>query len=134
MADRADNARHHSWLAGATRHSARIIYVNAFKRIGKVIEIALPANFAITNDINASLVLVMQYDQGRIILCFLKQVFAGSPNLPHPLARRPIAKQNIFINQPSWLRVTANKGRRNQTIKHHIHISTLDVRYRNLRT
>ena len=79
-----------------------IIYVDAFKRIGKVVEIALPANFAITNDINASLVLVMQYDQGCIILCFLKQVLAGSPNLPHPHARRPTAKQNILY-QPTIL-------------------------------
>jgi len=130
MADGADNARHHSWLARAPRHNTRIIYVDAFKRIGKVVEIALPANFAITNDINASLVLVMQYDQGCIILCFLKQVLAESPNLSHPHARRPTAKQDTFIDQPSWLRITANKGRRNQTIKHHIHISTLNVRYR----
>ena len=112
MADRTDNSRY-SWLVRATRLNARIIYINSFKRIGKVLEIALPANFAITNDINASLLLVMQFDEGRIILRFLKQVLAETPNLPHPRARRPTAKQNIFINQSSWLRITANKARRN---------------------
>ena len=85
------NWSNHAWykggLPGTAGHCRWIIHINAFQGVGKAVEITLPADFTIRDDINAGSFLVMQRHQCGVVLGFFQQFFCRAPDIPHAYAR-----------------------------------------------
>ena len=78
-----------------------------------MVEIAFPADLAVGHDVDTGTLLIMQGNQGGVILGFFQQVVLGAPDLMHPHPRWAAAQQNILINKPGGLRITAYQRGRN---------------------
>ena len=87
-ANRAHNAGYFGRLAISARHDARRVEIDPFERIGETVEITLPLDLAIGDDIQSSALLIMQGRQGRIVLSLLQKRARDTPNLFHPHSRR----------------------------------------------
>ena len=116
--DATGDSRRRSLTAALHLHFARIIGVDAFERRGEAIGVALPTHFAVGDDIDAGPLHIADGEQGRVVLS-LFQKFLGDP--PHRGEANPwnnVRLQHGVVDQPIWLRIAADDGRRDELLGH----------------
>jgi hypothetical protein len=78
-ADPADHARHRVRMPGTVERAARVVDVHAFQRGGEAVGIALPADFAVGDDVEPGLLLRADGEQRGIVLRLGEEGFRNAP-------------------------------------------------------
>ena len=85
--DLTDDAWNGAGLSRAVKACAWIFNVDAFERRRKTVGIALPAHFAVGQDIDARNFLVSDSEERRVVLRLLQPLVANPPEFPRADAR-----------------------------------------------
>ena len=114
--DLADHARHRRLVAVARDDDGGIVGVDAFERGGKAVGIALAADLAVGDDVDAGALHVADRDDGRVVLRFFEMLFRQPPHLVHARARHGF-RQHGAVDQPFRLRIASDHGGRQQMFR-----------------
>src|SRR5882762_4637493 len=95
--DPADDARHRIGMSRAVERRARIVDVDAFERGGEAVRVALAADLAVGDDVEAGLLLGADRDYRRIILRLFQRGFCNTPKLPRAHARREAVGELLAV-------------------------------------
>ena len=112
--DRADDARHRGRAAAAAPDMAGALGVDAVERQGKAVRIALAADLAIADDVDAGVFHLAYRNDRRVILGLLAPWFLDPPDVAGVDAGHAVMFQEAPIDQPVGLRVAADDGGRDQ--------------------
>ena len=93
-----------------------IVGVDAFERGGEAVGIALAADFAVGDDVDAGALHVADRDDGRVVLRLLQMLLRQPPHLVHARARHRL-RQHGAIDQPVRLRIASDHGGRQQMLR-----------------
>jgi hypothetical protein len=107
---RSDNARHQGLAAGAAHDPAGTIGIHARKRIGQVIRIALAADFAVADDIQARFFLHADGQARGIVHGFIEKRLLHAPQVHGAHARRRLFRKLFAVDQPIRLRQASDDG------------------------
>ena len=117
--DRPDDARHRVGVPGAVERGARVVDVDAVERGGEVVGVALAADLAVGDEVEARALLGPDGHLGGVVLRLGEVVGLDAPQLLGPHARREAAREPGPVDQPLRLRVAADQGRGQERERHH---------------
>ena len=108
----------HPWhrvrMTAAVKCLTRMVDVDPGERGREVVGVALPADLAVGDDVQAGVLLRPDGQQGAVVLGLRQVLGEGSPQLECPNAWREAAGQLRPIDQPLGLRVAPDQTRREQ--------------------
>src|SRR5436190_11831250 len=107
------NARHGIRMTGAFERRSRIVDIDAFERRGEAVGVALAADLAVGDDVEAGLLLRADGEQRGVVLRFGETDLRYPPELSCAHARRKAAGEPLAVDQPFRLWITADqRGRK----------------------
>ena len=104
----SDDPRHGVGVAGTVHGGAVVIDIDPVEGGRYPVGIALPANFAVRNNVETRLFLVPDGKEGGVVLGLLEEFFGDSPNFPRPNPGGEPLPQVFPVHQPVGLDVAAN--------------------------
>ena len=108
--DRAHDARHRIGMARAVERGARIVDVDALERRGEPVRIALAADLAVGDRVDAGQLHLADGDEGGVVLR-LEQVRLGNPpGVARAHAGNRVRAESFAVDQPLGLRVAPDDG------------------------
>src|SRR5258706_902270 len=113
------DARQRDRMPRAVETLARVVDVDTLQRGGEAVGIALAADFAVGDDIDARLLLRADRQQRGVILRLREPGVRDAPQLLRAQARREALAELVAVDQPVGLRGTADqRGRKKQGLIH----------------
>ena len=106
--DRPRDQRHRGGLARPVHRPAALPAIDAAKRRGEAIGIALAPDLAVADDVDARALLVPDRRQRRRLLRLLQVLGRNPPQLARAHAGRQPVHQVVAVHQPFRLRVAAD--------------------------
>ena len=107
--DRADDAGHRVRVAAAVQRRSRVVDVHSVKRRRETVGVALPADLAVGDDVEAGVLLGADGQQGGVSLRLLEELRCDAPQLTRAHSGREAAGQPAAVNQPVRLRIASNE-------------------------
>ncbi len=101
-------------MARTIERCAGVVDVDAVERGREAVGIALAPDLAVGDDVEPSLLLRADREQGRVVLRFLDPRLGDAPKLVRAHARRKSTGELPAIDQPFRLRVATNECRGEQ--------------------
>ncbi len=108
-ADFPRDARQEDRMPGAVQALARLVDVDALERGGEAIGVALAADLAVGDDVQARFFLRANRQDGRVILRLREQGLGHAPELLRAQARRKALAELVAVDQPLGLRIAADE-------------------------
>src|SRR5271166_1404853 len=90
-------------MSAAADDRPRIVEVNAIESRGKPVGIALAANLAIGENVEARAFLIADSQNGRVVLCLFQPFGRDSPQLLRAHSRRHPLAEHLAVDQPVGL-------------------------------
>ena len=114
-ADLRNDARHVVQLARARHHLRGIIEIDSFERGGEAIGVALAANFAVRDDVEAGAFLSANRENRGIVLRLFEKFGRDTPKIGGADARRQAVRKLGAIDQPIGLGIGSHQRCRKQS-------------------
>ena len=112
--DPPGHARYRRGAAVGADHRAGIDRVEAVERQAEIIRVALAADLAVTDDIDAGPLHLADRDNRRIVLRFAQLRLRDAPDLMRMHPRHAVMFERRAVDQPIRLRIAADDRRRDQ--------------------
>jgi hypothetical protein len=91
-----------------------MVEVDAVQRIREAAGVALPADFAVGDDVEARAFLVADGEEGAVVLCGIEPGLGDAPEVGAADPRRRTRRQLFAVDQPLRLRIGADERRRKE--------------------
>jgi hypothetical protein len=102
---RADDARDRDRVAAAVQRRPRVVEVDPGERRGEAVGIALAADLAVGDDVQARQLLVADGDERGVVLGLLQVLRVDAPQLARTHARGNATGERLAVDEPVGLRV-----------------------------
>ena len=99
-------------MTTAVERGAGVVDVDALKRGGEAVGVALAAYLAVGNDVEPGALLVADGEDGGVVLRLLEPFRRNAPELPGTHPWREALAQLLAVDQPVGLRVATHQRRR----------------------
>ena len=108
-ADRPVHDRHGNLRARAADDLADAIACDTVERVRELVRVALAADFAVRDDVDAGALLLADRDDRRVVLRLLEPLGWDPPDLARTHARRHHFREHGAVDEPIGLGIASNQ-------------------------